>query len=180
MDDLLYEALSPDELMQLWRRKRGTAKAPKVVTYDEITSSKSLEAVFGNNDNLIVYYPGRKTNEGTFGHYVALIRNQKNNTIYFYDSYGGKPDVDQKRFSDSKLYDEEENTLIRLLLDSGYNVDDNQFKHQAGNGIATCGRWSLLRNKYAELTNDQFNDLVKYATKKMNVTPDEWAVLEFH
>jgi hypothetical protein len=181
MDKLLTTALSPDELRALWNKNiKGSKPAPKIVLYDEVIKTKSLDALFGNSNNLVVFYPGRQTNGGVFGHYVALFRNPKTNTVFFYDSYGGMPDVGQKRFSDPDLYNEKNNTLIRLFLDSGYNVDYNQYKHQKVGPIATCGRWSLLRNKFSELNNEQFNDLVKHASQKYNITPDEWAVLQFH
>jgi len=183
MAELLRTYLAPQELNQLWNgHKVASAKGapPKVVLYDEIIKSRSIESLFGNSNKLIVFYPMMQQGGQTSGHYISLVRNSEKNTIYFYDSYGSLPDVGQKRHANRKLYDEENNSLIKLLLNSGYNVDYSPYHHQKEGDIATCGRHSLMRALYDDLSNDEYNQVVKEASKKLGITPDMLSVLVFH
>jgi len=165
-----YRSLSPDELSFLWQSKTGgkKGKAPRVVEYDKVIASKSLDSLFGRDDCLILFYPNFQDDRLISGHYVALIRHPESRTISFYDPYGIKPDT-QKDFAHNRreLYQERENSLIRLMLDSGWNIDYSNHQHQSKvKGVATCGRHSLSRCLYKHLTNDQYNQLIRYATKQ--------------
>ena len=60
MAELLRTYLAPQELNQLWNgHKVASSKGapPKVVLYDEIIKSRSIESLFGNSNRLIVFYP---------------------------------------------------------------------------------------------------------------------------
>jgi len=169
-----YRSLSPDELKFLWQGAGIEGKSPRVVEYDDVMKASSIDSLFGDDNCLILFYPNHSTGNQVSGHYVTLIRHIPKNprhkpTIYFYDPYGIKPDT-QKKFSRDQremLYKEEENTLIRLMLQSGYNVDYSDHKHQSTiPGVATCGRHSLNRCKYWFLTNDQYDQLLKHGVKK--------------
>jgi len=52
-----------------------------------------IHQLFAGHNSIVLYYPNLQTNEGLMGHYVALVKNDDNRTIYFMDSYGKKPDV---------------------------------------------------------------------------------------
>jgi len=151
--------------------------------YDNIIKARSLNTIFGKKDAVIIFYPNFKGARGTSGHYVTLIRNKANRTIYFFDSYGGKPDVDQKKYAMNRdeLYDEEHNSLIKLLLKKGWNVDYNHVPLQASSpDVATCGRWGLTRVMWKHLTNDQFVQAIKYWSNKLNISPDELVTILFN
>lgn len=172
-----YRSLSPDELHKLWRlspRTRGQPP-PRVVEYDEIIRARSIDDVFRGGNSLIIFYPAVEYNGFLMGHYVSLIKGSPN-TLYFCDSYGDIPDS-QKENTDPKLYSKEKNnSLLRLFLDSGYDVDYSNHKLQFGGKVATCGRWSLWRCENADLTNDQFAQLARFAAKQLGQTLDDTAV----
>ena len=176
-----YRSLSPDELKHMWQsHEKAEGASPRVIEYDEIIKAKSIDQLFGRDHCLIVFYPNFQSGNAVSGHYITLIKNK--GTIFFYDPYGVKPDQ-QKEFAGrqrKELYDERENTLIRLLLDSGYNVDYNQYPHQSKQrGVATCGRHSLNRCLYWFLNTDQYNQLIKYASKKKRLGNDDYMASEW-
>lgn len=175
MNNLIYKALSPAELEKLWKKKLPFEKMIKVLDYDDIIRTNNIDFLFNEDNKFIIFYPNYQSAQGLYGHYCALIKG-KNNKIFFFDSYGGRPDVDQKRFSGGQrksLYNEQENSLINLLIDSGYNVDYSHHKLQSKDpNVATCGRWSLTRCALSDLTNDQFFKMIKAISKKNNISPD--------
>ena len=183
MRELIQVALSPDEVRALWRKKLPNEKTIKVIDYDNIIESKNINSLFENEDRLIIFYPNYESNDAVFGHYCALIKG-KNNVIYFFDSYGGRPDIDQKKFSGryrKDLYEEKENSLIALLINSGCAVDYSNYKLQSRNPkVATCGRWCLTRCAMANLNNDQFADYIKKVANLKHLTPDQLVTMIFH
>ena len=174
--------LTPQDIKRLWNKNKNTKTrpSPNVILYEDIIKAPSIEALFGNQKGIIIFYPMRQEGNSTYGHYVALIKNKKDHTLYFYDSYGEKPDTGQKKYADRTLYNEENNTLIRHLINSGYNVDFSEYPHQADPPIATCGRWAMMRNRYNNLSNDQFNQLVKGLMKKYKLMSDDVPALMFN
>lgn len=169
LNRLVRTYLSPQELKDLWRKHPHTkGEPPRVVLYDDIIKAPSIEALFQGDNKLIIFYPMSQQGNTTSGHYVALTKDDKKNVIYFYDSYGGMPDVGQKKYANGNLYQEQNNTLIRHLLNSGYDVDYSPYKHQADGDIATCGRHSLNRTHFSELSNDEYNQLMNEAKKAVN------------
>lgn len=184
MATLLSTSLSPSELNQLWDKSPHTnGKAPKVITYDQIIKAKSINKLFGKSNVLIVFYPNFRQDSVTSGHYITLIRDKKRKFIYFFDSYGGLPDIDQKKYAMNKneLYNEKHNSLINLLIKSNYNVDYNHVPIQSSDpNIATCGRHSLLRALWKHLTNDQYIQAVNYWSQRINKTPDEFVTMMFN
>ena len=135
-----------------------------------------IHQLFAGHNSIVLYYPNLQTNEGLMGHYVALVKNDDNRTIYFMDSYGKKPDVGQKPKDDPQdLYDERQNTLIKLLLESGYNVDYSPYKFQsiADKNIATCGRHALMRSNHPELNTEEYHNLMKSLKDKFNMPYDD-------
>nr|CAI9421340.1 PRO [Cafeteriavirus-dependent mavirus] len=179
---LLLTALSPQELRDLWHSTLPNETGINVIDYDDIINCKNINGLFRNDNKLIIFYPNHR-GEVLYGHYCALIMG-RNDTVYFFDSYGGRPDVDQKRYSGTQrkdLYKEEENSLINLLLESGYDVDYSHHKLQSlTNNSATCGRWCLTRCALKNLTNDEFAQVIKSLSKLKNISPDEVVVQTFH
>jgi len=173
--DLLTVPLSPTQLKTLWRLKMpSSAGHIQVLDYDEIIKMNNINQVLKDDDRVIIYYPNYQSSQGLYGHYCCLTR--KGDTLYFFDSYGGKPDIEQKKYAGDQrkeLYQEEENTLIRLFLNSDYKVDYSDYKLQSDKGnISTCGRWCLLRCAMSHLTNDEFYQEIKRLCKKNKISPD--------
>lgn len=153
---------------------------PNILTYGDVIHASNIDSLFGKSNSAILYYPlhrvGPRAEEG---HYVALIRHP--DSIHFYDPYGVTIDGIKKHSGGrAEMYKEDENTLVRLLLkfySKGKYVDYSHHKHQSENPwIATCGRHSLTRCLRPDLTNDQYNVLIRKMCKVSGLTPDELVV----
>jgi hypothetical protein len=187
MQRLISTPVSPEELKKLWQNNPKTKhlSAPRVVFYDEIIKATNLKDIFRGKNGVIVFYPNFQNDNVLAGHYVSLIKDSKKKTIYYYDSYGLV--VDQAKFfakDRNNLYREENNSLIKLLLKlvrKGWKVDYSDYPHQSkDSNTATCGRHSLLRNLYSNLSNDEYNQLITYGSKKRGVNPDQFSVIMFN
>lgn len=171
---LMSTSLSPEELRRLYLPKHI-----KVVMYDDVIKHP-LEDLFKFDNCFVLFYPNEKNADGLInGHYVSVVRN--GNTIYFYDSYGDKPDTSQKTsLQRAELYKERHNSLIRRFIETGYNIDYNNHKHQSDKGgISTCGRHSLMRCLNSDLSNDEYHQLIKQLSKKHHLTPDALVTVIF-
>lgn len=172
INDLARTPLAPEELRELWAKHNDTPL--NVVDYDEIINTNDLDSLFNQGDGIIIFYPNSEDAEGVFGHFVSLVRNPKKKTYYFNDSYGGLPDVGQKPENKEDFYKERLNSLILHFLNSDYNVDYNEKTLQSENeNINSCGRHSLMRCMYSNLTNDQYYKKIRGLCKKYNVNPDQ-------
>jgi len=93
--EIMDTSLSPQQLNELGSKLFG--RLPRVVLYDDIMKIDNIDSIFGDSNGVVIYYPNHITGHNqTYGHYVSMTRNPDDNTIYFYDSYGKKPDVGQK------------------------------------------------------------------------------------
>ena len=166
---LIRQGLTPTELQNLFSKYSNGEYLP-VITYEQIMNSNNIDDLFNNLNFFVIYYPLSVNN--SWGHYCALIRHH--DTIYFCDSYGYTID-DIKKFANTNIYDnEQENTLIRLLLESNYNVDFSHHKLQSKKKhIATCGRWAVLRCLKERLTNDEFYNYIMKLKKKTGIKDND-------
>ena len=58
--------------------------------------------------------------------------------------------------------------LTELLYKSDYMVEYNEFEFQKKSPlINTCGRWTINRLRYPEISIDEYHKLFKDASKKM-------------
>lgn len=179
LQSIIDYALAPHELQQLWNNhKQGTIP---IIDYNQIIDADSLDSIFDGNNGIIIFYPNSEEKDGSiYGHYVSAVK--KGKKFYFCDSYGEKPDVGQKpQIGRSKFYDEENNSLIRHLIEGGYKVDYSPYKLQADNDTTqTCGRHSLMRCYYSNLTNDQYYKKIKQLVNKFKLNnPDELVSIAF-
>lgn len=172
IESVKYTPLSFDELNQLSKKHYG--RPMKVVNYQElIQNPKSLHELFGHHKSIILYYPNMDTNEGLMGHFIAMVKSP--DTVYFFDPYGDRIDSQKPTGDPQNLYNERQNTLIKMLLESGYNVDysDHKLQNKKNPKIATCGRWSVWRANHPEMDNDEFAKLVKGLTRKYKMKYDD-------
>ncbi len=166
-----YKALSPEQLTTMWRSNPKTRDrpAPRVVEYDDVMRASSLDDIFPRSQNsIILFYPAIQNGSNISGHYVSLVRDPESKTIYFCDSYGKLPDTTQKKFADPRLYQAEKgrNSLIDLFLKYGWETDWSESRLQSSKpGVATCGRWSLWRCQWENLTNEQFAQFARFASR---------------
>lgn len=128
-------------------------------------------------DDFILYYPSNYTEGGGLsGHYVAVIN--RPDTIYYYDSYGIKPNyVKHLKSTDKNLYQEMKSTFIQELLKSGKSIDYNNYRHQkGGNNISTCGRHSLMRILKNDLNVENYDKFIN----SHGIEPDNLVSLMFN
>lgn len=149
-------ALSPIQVGQLYNRLTGDTV--RVIDYDKIINTTNFKNLVG--DTAIVFYPALQQGNVTIGHYVAIIINEPQKLISFYDPLGYLPDG-YKRFTNRALYRERSNTLIAHLIkyhSQGYTIDYNNHQHQSRSpDVSTCGWHCVVRCVLGDMTNDRYN-----------------------
>lgn len=136
-----------------------------VILYSELKKYKKLPKL-----PIVILYeiiPG-------LGHWVTVLRTPEG--IEHFDSYGYKPDDELDDFIPEKIKkqtNQDYKYLLNLLNNTGEQINYNNYKLQGEPPIATCGRWSILRNLFSYLTTDKFNNMIQKTSKELNLTPDE-------
>ena len=131
-----------------------TDKQVKIVLYHQLANLRTIMDLFIDTDKIILFYELA----GEIGHWVALIHNPKTMTIVFYNSYGLLPDAERS------LYKHPEPILSKLLAfrPSSYKLDINRVQHQIyKNHVNTCGRHAALRCLYSDLSNADYDQMIK-------------------
>lgn len=130
-----------------------TGKEP--VLYANVVKYKTLKALLGKENFVIILY---ETSDATTGHWVSITFNDKLNTVYFYDSYGYKPDYEK---SVGAVYASQyPNWITNLLDNSGVPYEWNKEDLQARGKVATCGHWATISSKLLRnLSINEFNNL---------------------
>lgn len=130
-----------------------------------------------------------------YGHWTCLFKNKEG--INFFDSYGLKPDDElfwnfPKSFK--KKAKEDYPHLTRLLLSSSFLVHEkfgknkrnlgktrinyNPYQYQSKKrGVNTCGRHVIFRLCFSELSDIEYNRLIRTLCKRTALDPDELVVL---
>lgn len=141
----------------------------KVLLHSELDNYNSIDDLFVDrplpNATFINYEAGSTRTAGgqeaVNGHWCLIL--DKGDHIVSFDPYGGSL---QKQYSYVKGDFREDPHLIDLLLDSNLPVDNSTFKFQKmKKGINTCGKWVCLRALFEDLTNKEFEELIKRASK---------------
>ncbi len=141
-----------------------------IFVYPYLEDVKHIDEVFDKKGRSLMLF---LTEDQNTGHWICMIK--KKNKIYYFDPYGNKPDEDLKWLSKAKkeMLDQENPILTRLLKDSGYEVYYNLYPYQTeAYHINTCGRWCAYRLLKKDLTDAQFNKLIKENMKKYNLSSD--------
>jgi hypothetical protein len=142
----------------------------QIVTYKDIVKCDTLDDLFGDYDNAVILY----LTDNNYGHWTCIFK--KNNVVYFFDSYGTKPDGQFKNIPDyvNKQNHQTYKYLTDLLLHCPYEVRFNQYKLQKhGDGINTCGRWVIERLRNKDLDENEFAEIFI----KSGCEPDELITL---
>jgi hypothetical protein len=107
------------------------------------------------------------------GHWTTILRTPEG--IEHFDSYGYIPDDEFSFIPDDFKYESNQNYkyLLNMLYGSGEVINYNSYKLQDEPPIATCGRWSILRNLFNNLTIEQFKNMIMKTSKQLNITPDQ-------
>jgi len=166
MDTLVREIekipLSGDDLQQQ-AMKMGNMKT-KWMVYDDLGARntdgtfvfKNISQVFitprGRLNTVFVLLRIQNHSHSEVGHWIALIQNEMNGNISYYDPYALTIEQDLAVTG-------ERDFLTRLL--SGVNVDVNKHQHQKfKNEVQVCGRHTVIRSIFHFFTNDQYHNKV--------------------
>lgn len=129
-----------------------------VIIYEDLINYDNIIDAMGEHNRLIVLY----NLKGGIGHFVSLFR--IDNVIYFYNSYGLKPDAEIDMFVHPLPI------LTNMLLQSKFIVKTNIYKHQEfKEHINTCGRHAVIRCLKNDMDHNEYNDWLK----SMKMKPDE-------
>ena len=151
-------ALSGKQMLQLLDNKSN------LIQYKDVEKYDNIDDLLGKYNKCVLLYHTSQS----FGHWCALYRVGK--TVYFFDSYGVMID-DQLKFLPKDLREDLNSNhryLTELLYKSDYMVEYNEFEFQKKSPlINTCGRWTINRLRYPEISIDEYHKLFKDASKKM-------------
>lgn len=131
----------------------------------------SLRQIFQKSNYVVINYLSSKN----FGHWVALYNDQKNNTINFFDSYGGFPDSQLKYIpKEFKMVSHQDYPyLLRKLYEYDGTVEYN-YKVLQSLDTNTCGRWVGLYLKVCnQISIDDFGTIIETLAKKTEIPNDK-------
>jgi len=142
------------------------------VQYSDLHKIPTIDELLGQYKKCVLLYQTSRN----YGHYVALW--EYNDTIFFFDSYGGIVDS-QLKYVPPDLKDElnsNHNYIIRLMYESGKKVEFNQYQLQSREpDVSTCGRWTVNRLRFPEISINEYHDIFKQSSKY--ISNDELIVL---
>ena len=149
-------SLSSSEILSLLDNKCN------LVQYSDLHKINSIEQLLGPHRKCVLLYQ----TSHSYGHWCCVW--EHDHSIFFFDSYGSKPDS-QLNFVPPDLKDElnsNHNYLIRLMYNSGMDVEFNQFQFQSRDpDVATCGRWCVNRLRFPEISIDEYHNIFKQSSK---------------
>jgi hypothetical protein len=148
----------------------------KIITYPQFCEMESIDEAFDSLGRSIFLF---LTESPTVGHWIAMLK--KGSTIFYFDSYGDRPEAQRKWISEEQLYElgEAEPCLMNLLRQSGYRVYVNTVEYQKEKkDYNTCGRHAVARLILKDLNDKQYYNLVRKAMKEYNLkSPDDFVSL---
>ena len=162
-------ALSDEHLFKLLNGKNKLVLYPDLINYDNI------DKVLGKYGMCTLLFEAKEN----YGHWCCLWK-LDNNTVSFFNSYGGYPDDSLKYIPEhfARISDQDYPYLSLLLDKSPYDLTYNEHAYQKkGKDIKTCGRHVCVRLLCRKLTDKQYYDYVKYFTDKYNINADEFVTL---
>ena len=149
-------SLSSSNILKLMNNKCN------LVQYSDLHNIPTIDVLLGPHKKCVLLYQ----TSHNYGHWCCVW--EHNDIIFFYDSYGSKPDT-QLNFVPPDLKDElnsNHNYLIKLMYESGKKVEFNQYQFQKREpDVATCGRWCVNRLRFPEISIDEYHDIFKMSSK---------------
>jgi hypothetical protein len=157
-------SLSPEQAAEIERLKAYSLNAneilasiphSRVVLYRELSATDSiLDQVRAGP--IVLLYP---IQSDMSGHWTLLWVNRRGDdaVINYFCPYSSKIDqIIYDRRTPGFTYP----TLSRLLLQQGLQIRYNEFPLQKlCRSINTCGRWVIVRYQFADLTEEEFNQI---------------------
>lgn len=154
-------ALSNDDIQKILEPDTN------IFTYPKFAHMKNIDEAFDELGRCIFLF---LTQSETSGHWLCMYK--KGNSIFYFDSYGEKPDAQRCWLSQEQLdsLGEGRPFLTELLRASGYKVYYSPFQYQSDKeNMNSCGRWCVARLLCKDLTNDQFHTLIKTEMKAHDI-----------
>ena len=159
MNEEISKSLSGREVLDLLDHKCN------LVQYSDLHRIPTIDELLGPHRKCVLLYQ----TSHNYGHWCCVW--EHNDTIFFFDSYGSKPDTQLKFLAhDMKTeLNSNHNYLIRLLYKSGKKVEFNQYQFQSRDPhVAVCGRWCVNRLRFPEISIDDYHTIFKDASKFIN------------
>ena len=148
----------------------------KVFAYPKFAEMNHIDEAFDKLGRCIFLF---LTQSETSGHWLCMLK--KGDSIYYFDSYGGKPEHPREWLSQEQLdvLGEGEPYLWNLLKQSHYKVYYNTMKYQSdAANVNDCGRWCVARLICKDASDVQFYNIIKSDMKKRGITKmDDWVCL---
>ena len=157
----LYIPLSDDQIHKL------LPDSP-IIIYEDLEKYNSIEHLLPNKRSSVVLFV--KTMADNAGHWCGLARSENN--IYYFDSYGLRPDKALSFAPKELRKDFGQNIpllsyLLNKAVDSGFDVSFNEVKYQDENpAIMTCGKWVVSRLNFNTYEVDNRPEIYKKLIEK--------------
>lgn len=146
-DDIIYNPRSGDEM------QAAITSSPPIYLYSKLCRVFAndplgmLNQLFYNKRNALILLQDPSNMHS--GHWLGMSLHPEKKSIYFFSSYGGKPDKEKNEWlSDYSLLrsNQKENVIndaLKFLHLRGWHVHYNDFPYQKeGDKTATCGIWT--------------------------------------
>lgn len=166
--DIFYKPKTGEQV------RAATFSNPPIYLYSELVkmmrekgAANVLYAMMRrNHDSLILVQDPKNLRSG---HWTSLSFHPDKKEVYFFSSYGGKPDAEKNEwlpasglFSSGQDLNVFNDGLKTLMKRDGWEVHYNQYPYQVvGDNTATCGIWCAAFMN-SRLNPDEFNRYVKY------------------
>lgn len=125
-----------------------------------------------SNDNIILLQDPADMDSG---HWISVSRNPKRKQIYFFSTYGGKPDVEkiswmsEDELRESGQYTNIFNDGLKECQDHGWEIHFNDYPYQkTGDHTATCGIYTVAFLRSGKTPDEFKEETLKLKKKKIN------------
>jgi len=145
----------------------------RVITYPELAGFRSLDELLDENGRAVILFltdPARPNS----GHWIGLFT-RPDGAIETFDSYGMPLDASRRWLKPDELaaLGESKPLLTNLLKLSGRRVYVSRMPLQGrGRGIATCGKWLVMRMLLANMPDYDFHEFAR--SNPVEMAPDAW------
>lgn len=146
-----------------------------LVLYPNLINYRNIDEVLGPNGMCVLLFEAKKN----YGHWCCLWK-LNNNTVSFFNSYGGYPDDTLEYIPEhfAMMNNEDVPYLSMLLDESPYKLTYNETAYQKkGSDMRTCGRHCVVRLFNRNKTDKQYYKYVKGFCDRLDIDPDEFVTL---
>lgn len=166
-------ALSDKQVMKLINGRAN------LILYPDLHKYKSIDEILNPYGACILLYEAKPR----YGHWCCIFK-VNNKLIEYFNPYGGFeegfPDDSLEYIPiDFRLVSNQYYPYLSILMyNSPYELSYNEHAFQKhGNNIKTCGRWCALRLVFRHLSLEEFDALIKFFNKKLNISSDQLVTL---